>query len=602
MSARKRRVGEHASRRAATRVVAPLPEAVDGRRVWPTALLILCVLLPIYIVNFRLTGAGDSLPTRVLPFSILREGNLNLDEFTWSPRNDGRMPYYVRRGGEHVYSVSTIGTALVVTPLYVLPAWWLSANGVGYDDVRARVVIVAMERISAALLTALSASVLFVVLRRLTTHRWALALTFIYALGTSTWSISSQALWPHALGELCLVVLTAIFLSAAPSRAALMMAGLVVALMLANRPQMAVFALPALLFVWQHHRRQVLWFVAVPLVGGVLLLAYNMAVFSRVTGGYGSLRHFSGPLFEGLFGLLISPNRGLLVYTPIMLFAVWGAVQVWRVSTAPPWLRWLTVGVALHVLVHAKFDEWWAGYAYGPRYFTDVLPAMIIFLVYGLVPLCRTPAMRAVVAVLALYGIGVQAIGVYAADDRWNRDPVPLEVRPVRVWDWGDLQIMRALHNGWRAGELLPVMMDAFRDPVPARIAKLSEADLASDIGARGLPTQLPRGGTATGVVDVTNRGSAAWPAFTGDGVINSRHLMFLLVRWLANGRALEGVGDVVALPLNVSPGETVEVPISVTAPSVPGNFELELRVSQAVDRRRGRIGLNALRLPMRVQ
>ena len=65
-----------------------------------------------------------------------------------------------------------------------------------------------MERVSAALLTALSASLLFVVLRRLTTRRWALALTLVYALGTSTWSISSQALWPHALSELCLVILT----------------------------------------------------------------------------------------------------------------------------------------------------------------------------------------------------------------------------------------------------------------------------------------------------------------------------------------------------------------------------------------------------------
>jgi hypothetical protein len=372
--------------------------------------------------------------------------------------------------------------------------------------------------------------------------------------------------------------------------------------MIANRPQMAVFALPALLFLWQHQRRRLVWFVVVPCVAGVLLLAYNRAVFNSLSGGYGGLAHFGGPLFEGLFGLLVSPNRGLLIYTPIMLFAFWGAVQVWRVPSAPPWLRWLTVGVALHVLVHAKFDEWWAGYAYGPRYFTDVLPALTIFLVYGLIPLCRAPAMRAVAATLALYGIGIQAIGVYAADDRWNRDPVPLEVRPGRVWDWDDLQIVRALHNGWRAGELAPVMVDAFRDPVPARIVPLSEADLASDIAARGLPAQLPRGGTASGVVDVTNRGAVAWPAFNGDGVINSRNLMYLLVRWLADGRPLEGVGDVVPLPLNVSPGETIEMPISVTAPSVPGRFELELRVSQAIDRRRGVIGNDALRLSVRVQ
>ena len=158
-----------------------------------------------------------------------------------------------------------------------------------------------------------------------------------------------------------------------------------------------------------------------------------------------------------------------------MLFAVWGAVRVWRVD-APVWLRWLSIGVALHVLVYAKFQEWWAGYTYGPRYFTDVLPALTIFLVYGLVPLCRAPAMRAAVAALAVYGAAVQAIGVYAADDSWERTPVPLEAQPERVWDGHDLQIVRALHNGWHGGQFAALMFDAFLDPVPAQIKPLTEA------------------------------------------------------------------------------------------------------------------------------
>ena len=56
--------------------------------------------------------------------------------------------------------------------------------------------------------------------RRLTTWRWALALTLIYGLGASTWSISSQALWAHGLSELSLVVLSAVLLTPAPTRAA----------------------------------------------------------------------------------------------------------------------------------------------------------------------------------------------------------------------------------------------------------------------------------------------------------------------------------------------------------------------------------------------
>ena len=555
----------------------------------------------IYVANFRLLGAADSFATRVLPFSVLREGNLTLDEFTWVRLADGHVPYYLRQVGDHIYSGSTVATPLVVTPLYVLPAWWLAANGIGYDDVRARVIIVVMERIAAATLTALSASLLFVVLRRLTSWRWALALTVVYGLGTSTWSISSQALWTHGLSELCLVILCALLLPPAPSRAAFAAAGLTAAVMVANRPQMIVLAVPALLFVLVRHRRHLLVFAGLPTLVGALLLTYNLATLHAVTGAYLGLARFDGPLLVGVAGLLISPNRGLLVYSPIMLFALWGAVQVWR-GAAPEWLRWLTVGVLLHVIVHAKFREWWAGYTFGPRYMTDVLPVLTILLVYGLVPLWRTQAVRVLAVGLALYGIGVQAIGAYAADDSWNREPKLLERHPYRVWDWSDLQIVRGLHNGWHAGELAPVMFDAFRQRVPAQVAPLSDADLASAIATRGLPLTVRRGATASGVAEVTNRSAVGWPAFSGDGRVNARYLIYLLVRWLAHGQALDGVGDVIALPRNLSPGETVEVPLVLAVPMVRGDLVLELRVAQALDGLHGLIGTDALRVPVRVE
>src|SRR5262245_40062100 len=98
-----------------------------------TALLLFLALLVIYVANFRMLAAGDSIPTRLLPFSLLREGNLNLDEFTWERNVQGRLPYYVHQPGPHIYSVSTIATSLVIAPLYVLPAWYLSAAGISYD-------------------------------------------------------------------------------------------------------------------------------------------------------------------------------------------------------------------------------------------------------------------------------------------------------------------------------------------------------------------------------------------------------------------------------------------------------------------------------------
>ena len=56
-----------------------------------------------------------------------------------------------------------------------------------------------MEKLSASFLAALSASLLYLVLRRRAKPSIALLLTLAYAFGTTTWVISSQALWQHGV-------------------------------------------------------------------------------------------------------------------------------------------------------------------------------------------------------------------------------------------------------------------------------------------------------------------------------------------------------------------------------------------------------------------
>jgi hypothetical protein len=579
----------------------PAPAAGPAPRTWLLAAAILLVLFAVYTLNFRVRGAGDSIPTRRLPFSLLRQGNLDLDEFTWERNASGRLPYFVHEHGGHIYSVTPITSALVVTPLYVLPAWWLAHQRIDYDDVRARVVEVVMERVSAALLTALSAVVLFLVLRRLTTWRSAAALALLYGLGTSAWSISSQALWAHALAQLTLALLCLVLIAPAPSRLALLAASAVAAVSVANRPQTAVLVGLAFLFLAVHQRWRVVYFAALPGLAAVGLAIYNYAIFSTALGGYGSLGHFSGSLGAGISGLFFSPNRGLLIFTPILGFACWGAVRVWRVP-APPWLRWLSVALLLHVLVYARFKEWWAGYTYGPRYFSDVLPALAIFLVYGLLPYLRWPAVRVLAVALALYGVVVQAIGAYAEDDSWNRQPLPLEKAPWRVWDWGDLQIVRSARHGLHPGELSRVVFDALLHGPAGRVAALAPAQLAGSIASPDLPSTLPVGGAAAVTLRVTNDSDVGWPAFNGEGTISARYLVFVLVRWLAAGVPVPGAGDVVLLPENLSPGESLELRLRLEAPSRPGDYEVEIRVSQAIDGQHGVIGPAALRRPVRVE
>ena len=46
-----------------------------------TSFLLFLVVLLVYVANGRSIGAGDTLPARYLPFSLLRERNFDLDEF-----------------------------------------------------------------------------------------------------------------------------------------------------------------------------------------------------------------------------------------------------------------------------------------------------------------------------------------------------------------------------------------------------------------------------------------------------------------------------------------------------------------------------------------
>ena len=252
-------------------------------------------------------------------------------------------------------------------------------------------------------------------------------------------------------------------------------------------------------------------------------------------------------------------------------------------------------------LIHAGFSEWWAGYTYGPRYFADVLPALALLLAYGLVPLCTSRAMTIVAAALVAFGVVVQAIGVYQADDDWNQNPVPLEAAPGRVWDWSDLQIVRSAKQPWRGTELLPLIADVLRDPRPVMLAQLHPDDLANRITVSDPPRAMRPGETRSLAVKVTNDANVAWPAFSGERRISVRYLVVVMERWFQGDAMVPGVGDVLRLPVNVSPGETIALDFDLVAPSRPGNYEVEIRVSQAVDGIRGVPSPTGVRFPVKV-
>jgi hypothetical protein len=158
------------------------------------------------------------------------------------------------------------------------------------------------------------------------------------------------------------------------------------------------------------------------------------------------------------------------------------------------------------------------------------------------------------------------------------------------------LQIVRGARSGWQKAELVPLLLDVFRDTVPAKLQPLEASDLAGDVEVPNPPTRLKAGARTEATVHLTNRSTKSWPAFSGEGRISVRHLVLVVARWFYDGQPVPGAGELLRLPTNLAPGETMTMNVPLTAPQRPGGYEVEIRVSQAIDARRGVTGPDVYR------
>ncbi|HYC60711.1 MAG TPA: hypothetical protein VEK79_14195 [Thermoanaerobaculia bacterium] len=407
----------------------------------------------VYNVNGRAITAGDTYPARYLPFAIVKYDTIFLNpvaKVAAQGRGDGAY-WMLHRPDGRIISMYPIVVPLLIAPLYVPAVGYLHLKGWtdGQLDYLARI----MEKLSASFLASLSASLLYLLLRRRASPSIALLLTVAYAFGTTTWVISSQALWQHGMGAL-LIIGALLFLTGASTAPRVIAAGLLCGLIAANRPPDFILAagLGVYGLFWARRRHWVLFVAACALPLAILLL-YNFGVAGNVLGGYGLIgkaAFFSHDLLPGVAGLLFSPARGLLIFSPFLLFLVLAG----RYFPCSREERFLTVAmiaaVALQIMLYAKAD-WRGGLSWGPRYMTDFLP----FLIWILVPVVSALRGVARTGFLATVGMAIviEAIGafcyypsidlpIYAADRG-------TEYHTMRgVWQWRNAPYLTSLKQG----------------------------------------------------------------------------------------------------------------------------------------------------------
>jgi hypothetical protein len=439
--------------------------APGWRRAWLPCLIGLLV----FVIQCRGTmTCFDSMWSVPTAISIWDHGDANLDAFL--PAIETRDYVFTEWHRGHVYTMFPLGTSLLVAPLVPLlrsvativmradPAR-VSALEQMQDATRCHAIagepIVRLhslaELVVASTIVAITTMVMFGIARAEgLSALGAAVVAIIFAFGTSAWSTASRSLWQH--GPSMLVLSLALLVQV---RGRLLpLGGALLAFSYVIRPTNSVALACGLLWATVTRSWRAVGFV----LGAAVVLGLFFAINRRLYGAvlppyYKPGRLGSSTFWVALAGNIISPARGLLIFSPILAFGALGIVLKIRERR----FGWLDVSlvacIVLHWIAIASFPHWWGGYSYGPRFFTDMLPYLTYFLIPVVAWIPRVSGARRFVvtglfAACALFSVFAHAEGAltYKAI-LWNHVPRSVDDHPERLWDWHDPQVLAGVNR-----------------------------------------------------------------------------------------------------------------------------------------------------------
>lgn len=438
------------------------------RRLLIWALLGSCVVV-VFVLSPVRNAWGDTALTIPTTRSLLTTGDLSLSEFEGSPLLNH-------------YAIAIVDGKPVnffpwTVSLFAIPAVLAKdlLYKIGFGESSYQAVMNAntwgVENVAASLTVGLAVAVAGELIHaRLRAHSprrrlvWSILGASTFAFGTSAWSVASRSLWQHAPSLLlvvaALLVATHLGRSQGIDQRAVMMAsglGALLALAYTARPTNAVGLFLFAVWVAWRSRRLLAAYVA-----GALTVLGVWATVNTVN-GLGAVPSYSNTgrlsfhehFVEALAGNLISPARGLFVFSPILLLSlvgIWDSVE----HRSEDRLELLAIPAFLGLWVGiSMFPHWWGGHSFGPRLMTDTIPYLMVLAipVIGRIDemLCKRKANNrrvflspgfGIVLVLAGWSVFSHAQGAWMFEPAcWNRVPEDIDLQPSRLWSWSDAQV-----------------------------------------------------------------------------------------------------------------------------------------------------------------
>ncbi len=331
-------------------------------------LLIFVFFFSLYLLDSSYQGSTDTIPAQNLPISILKHKSLTFnhkkeilnDKHTW----------YTRKN-ENILSSYSPMPGLLNTPTFLVAEIF---------KVKIEKRKKFLSNITTCILAAFSVVFFYLTILNFSyPFKINMLLTGIHGLCTSVWSVASTSLWEHTASLFFLTLgLRFLFHKSKFS----FLSGLFFGLAVCSRFNVIIFILPiSIYYLLTASKRNKIYFILVSLFTVFLLLGYHYIYFNSpfafLDTSSRNVDAFSGDFLKGLLGLLITPSRGLLFFTPFLIF-----IPFYSKTLFSNKFKIINSCILLSLIIYfammSKWKYWWGGYSYSYRIILDCIPFLLI--------------------------------------------------------------------------------------------------------------------------------------------------------------------------------------------------------------------------------
>lgn len=401
-----------------------------------TALFIIC--FAVYNVpGSRYAGSGDTVGNELLAISLIREGDFDYNEFCPSG-NEEELGHVFKWSKGRIVNICPVVTGMLNVPVFLV------ADAIGIDIEEK---MIPLNKVSISLIAAFSTVLMFyILLKKGFSIKRSTLLAVVFSFGTLVWSVTSRGTWQH--GPSIFFLCAGMLLYSNKRRKVFAWAGFFFALMCVNRPVNGLIVLPFYVHALFYRRKDFILFALTSLIPMAFLAWYSLEYWgSLLSLGQGQSGKFFGDPLLAIPGMLISPARGLLVFSPVFAFSLLYMIRDVFRRGGDVLDRYITISFILTLICYSFWERWSGGHCFGYRYLSEFIPILILFLAKSwdryIAPYRLTKVIFGLFFAASVY---FNFLGALVFPSGFNETPNNIDFNPERLWQVHDTEIIRC-HN-----------------------------------------------------------------------------------------------------------------------------------------------------------